>query len=63
MVTITFTALPTVADKNRTGKIGKPQTLVTLIHERLANDVEIKMHQHGWTNILSGLEKWQGQEE
>lgn len=63
LVTVTFTALPAVTDKNAKGTIQKPQTLVTLVHERLANDVETKMHQHGWTSILSGLERWQGREE
>ncbi|MCW7475444.1 ATPase [Leptospira levettii] len=35
-----------------------PRTLVTLVHEKLISDIEIKNHYHGWTNVLEGLDCW-----
>ncbi|TGN09686.1 SRPBCC family protein [Leptospira ilyithenensis] len=63
LVTVTFTALPAVTGKSSAGAVNKPQTLVTLVHERLANDIEIKMHHHGWASILEGLENWMAEKE
>jgi uncharacterized protein YndB with AHSA1/START domain len=60
LVTITFDALPAITVEGPTGRIEKPETLVTLTHEQLTSDIEINMHRHGWTSILSGLENWQG---
>ncbi|MBM9546079.1 SRPBCC domain-containing protein [Leptospira sp. 201903074] len=56
LVTVTFTDL-TNADRSK-GLKEKPQTLVTLIHEELLNDIQIKMHNQGWTSILESLNQW-----
>lgn len=45
LVTVTFTALGSA-------------TMVTLVHELLANEKSVAGHSYGWTNILMGLEKW-----
>ncbi|XDD52126.1 SRPBCC domain-containing protein [Leptospira sp. WS92.C1] len=63
LVTVIFTALLEVTGKGSKNTIHKPQTLVTLIHERLESGTEIEMHHYGWTNILIGLEKWHSEEE
>ncbi|MDV6234788.1 SRPBCC domain-containing protein [Leptospira ellisii] len=54
LVTVTFTVLDNSTNKN-SAKDEKPQTLVTLIHERLEGEYRIKAHDHGWTSILEGL--------
>lgn len=56
LVTVTFTKISDVIIEN--GLKQKPQTLVTLIHEQLINDIQIKMHNHGWTSILESLSQW-----
>lgn len=56
LVTVTFTEVKAFSTSN--GLNEKPQTLVTLIHEELENDIQIKMHSQGWTNILEGLNHW-----
>lgn len=56
LVTVTFTDL-TNPDRSK-GLKEKPQTLVTLIHEELLNDIQIKMHNQGWTSILESLIHW-----
>lgn len=56
LVTVTFTDL-TNADRSK-GLKEKPQTLVTLIHEELLSDIQIKMHNQGWTSILESLNQW-----
>ncbi|AOP36410.1 ATPase [Leptospira tipperaryensis] len=58
LVTITFTALPMTTVATSTGAIQKPQTLVTLIHERLADESAIKSHTYGWTHILDAYSEW-----
>ncbi|EMY71604.1 SRPBCC family protein [Leptospira vanthielii] len=58
LVTVTFTDLTNV-DRSK-GLKEKPQTLVTLIHEELLNDIQIKMHNQGWTSILESLNQWIG---
>ncbi|MBM9576070.1 SRPBCC domain-containing protein [Leptospira sp. 201903070] len=58
LVTITFTALPETTVEGPNGVLQKPQTLVTLIHERLANEAEIKSHTYGWTHILDAYSEW-----
>ncbi|TGL83071.1 SRPBCC family protein [Leptospira yasudae] len=58
LVTVTFTALPSVTITGPNGVKNKPQTLVTLTHERLADRKEIEMHHGGWTSILNSLELW-----
>ncbi|BDA80288.1 activator of HSP90 ATPase [Leptospira kobayashii] len=63
LVTVTFTALPAVTDTSSAETSNKTQTLVTLTHERLANDIEIKMHTHGWESILEGLDQWHSRKE
>jgi len=61
LVTVTFTALsPEIRESSGNQK---SSTLVTLIHERLASEAEIKSHNGGWTNILNGLENWLGEKE
>ncbi|TGK52272.1 SRPBCC family protein [Leptospira bouyouniensis] len=58
IVTITFEELENSNsfDKKNTNK--KSQTLVTLYQEELLNDIQIKMHHHGWTSILDSLNDW-----
>ncbi|MBM9500592.1 SRPBCC domain-containing protein [Leptospira sp. 201903071] len=58
LVTVTFTALPATIVEGPSGAVSKPQTLVTLIHERLTNDAEIKSHTYGWTHILDAYAEW-----
>lgn len=57
LVTITFDSIADPSNKKQ-----KPQTLVTLIHERLASE-EIESHRNGWTGILNGLEIREGIKE
>ncbi|PJZ57749.1 SRPBCC family protein [Leptospira barantonii] len=59
LVTVTFTELLSDMKNSSQSKNSKPQTLITLVHERLENDEEIKSHTYGWTSILEGLERWQ----
>ncbi|TGL41007.1 SRPBCC family protein [Leptospira perdikensis] len=56
LVTVTFVKITdtTVVTSSKQ----KPQTLVTLTHEQLINDIQIKMHNHGWTSILESLSQW-----
>lgn len=56
LVTVTFSEVKASSTSN--GLNEKPQTLVTLVHEELENDIQIKMHSQGWTNILEGLNYW-----
>lgn len=56
LVTVTFTDLTNPGRSK--GLKEKPQTLVTLIHEELLNDIQIKMHNQGWTSILGSLNHW-----
>lgn len=56
LVTVTFTDLTNPGRSK--GLKEKPQTLVTLIHEELLNDIQIKMHNQGWTSILESLIHW-----
>ncbi|TGK20405.1 SRPBCC family protein [Leptospira stimsonii] len=58
LVTVTFTALSTTRTENSSGANQRPQTLVTLIHERLANEKEIQSHDYGWTHILDAYSEW-----
>jgi len=55
LVTVTFTPLP---QSDLQSGIAKPATLITLTHERLISEEEIKSHRGGWTSILDCLEKW-----
>ncbi len=63
LVTVTFTELSESAGKRSANTIQKPQTLVTLIHERLPSELSIKMHHGGWTSILDGLANWHTEKE
>ncbi|TGK30997.1 SRPBCC domain-containing protein [Leptospira gomenensis] len=54
LVTVTFTSLPSSPNGNSAKNKG-PQTLITLIHERLEGESRIKAHEYGWTSILEGL--------
>ncbi|PJZ45167.1 SRPBCC family protein [Leptospira brenneri] len=56
LVTITFEEIKDIISKS--GKVGKQKTLVTLVHEELTSEIQVKMHNHGWTNILEGLDQW-----
>lgn len=51
IVSITFTDLRDGKQASR-----KPETLITLTHERLEGEFGITSHRHGWTNILLSLE-------
>ncbi|MBL8019641.1 MAG: SRPBCC domain-containing protein [Leptospirales bacterium] len=53
LVTITFS--PTSDSPE-----GKPATLITLVHERLADTTSVEKHTGGWSRILDGLEQWMG---
>ncbi|TGL87382.1 SRPBCC domain-containing protein [Leptospira congkakensis] len=57
LVTVTFKELRDLNEKN-SKENQKFNTLVTLIHEELISDIQIKMHNHGWTNILDSLSGW-----
>ncbi|TGN18142.1 SRPBCC family protein [Leptospira idonii] len=59
LVTVLFQELPPTINKDN---LPKPQTLITLTHERLTEDFQIKEHSRGWTNILEGLDQWLGKE-
>ncbi|PJZ52503.1 SRPBCC family protein [Leptospira adleri] len=58
LVTVTFTALPMTTVESSSGSIQKPQTLVTLLHERLTSEAEIQSHTYGWTHILDAYAEW-----
>jgi uncharacterized protein YndB with AHSA1/START domain len=59
LVTITFTALPDLVISQLSGEKRKPQTRITLVHERLVTREQIDMHTMGWTHILNHLATWQ----
>lgn len=61
LVTVTFTALPP-APGGGDGQ-QKPQTLVTLVHERLPGEAAIIGHHYGWTHILDALAEWMEEKE
>ncbi|WP_411824599.1 SRPBCC family protein [Leptospira sp. 'Mane'] len=63
LVTVTFDELTEVNGGVSVGGIRKPQTLVTLIHERLPSELAIQMHHGGWTGILNGLAEWHTEKE
>ncbi|MCW7458746.1 SRPBCC domain-containing protein [Leptospira bandrabouensis] len=58
LVTVTFTDVFDVISENSKEISQKPKTLVTLVHEMLTNDIQIKNHNYGWTSILEGLDRW-----
>lgn len=63
LVTITFIEIKDGSTENTKGSKPKIQTLVTLIQEELITDIQIKMHNHGWTSILEGLDQWLGEKQ
>ncbi len=58
LVTVTFEEVKEQMLGNKNENKQKKTTLVTLIHEELNGDIQIKMHNHGWTSILKGLSQW-----
>ncbi|GBF41546.1 hypothetical protein LPTSP2_08230 [Leptospira ellinghausenii] len=57
LVTVTLKDISKkTSDTNVTAN--QPRTLVTLVHEKLISDIEIKNHNHGWTNVLEALDLW-----
>jgi len=59
LVSITFTALPDLVISTLGEKSRKPQTRISLVHERLATSEQIEKHTNGWTHILNHLAAWQ----
>ncbi|TGM13517.1 SRPBCC domain-containing protein [Leptospira selangorensis] len=55
LVTVTFDPL----EEGSSNSNKKPQTLITLMHERLIGEDAATSHKAGWTSILDSLEKWQ----
>ncbi|XDD45348.1 SRPBCC domain-containing protein [Leptospira sp. WS39.C2] len=58
LVTVTFTDLSNTTEENTKFSNKNKTTLVTLVHEMLTSDIQIKNHNFGWTNILEGLNQW-----
>ncbi|MCG6141378.1 SRPBCC family protein [Leptospira mtsangambouensis] len=61
LVTITFQEIFDNLGKDTNDSRQKPKTLITLIQEELVTDIQVKMHHHGWTCILEGLDSWMGE--
>ncbi|TGM74254.1 SRPBCC domain-containing protein [Leptospira mtsangambouensis] len=61
LVTITFQEIFDDLGKTTNDSRQKPKTLITLIQEELVTDIQVKMHEHGWTCILEGLDSWMGE--
>ncbi|EIE01220.1 SRPBCC family protein [Leptospira licerasiae] len=59
LVTVTFDLL----EEGSSNSNKKPQTLITLTHERLIGEEGATSHKAGWTHILDSLEKWQIEKE
>ncbi|MCT8335070.1 SRPBCC domain-containing protein [Leptospira sp. 85282-16] len=57
LVTVTFTELSNEKSENSEVSLKHPTTLITLVHEMLSDEIQIKNHNHGWTSILEGLNK------
>ncbi|PJZ80961.1 SRPBCC family protein [Leptospira meyeri] len=60
LVTITFEEIKDDIELNKKDLQKKTKTLVTLIQEELVTDIQVKMHHHGWSCILDGLDTWMG---
>ncbi|TGK49445.1 SRPBCC domain-containing protein [Leptospira kanakyensis] len=58
LVTVTFEEEKDSKHETKKSSKQKTTTLVTLIHEDLSSDLQIKMHNHGWTSILDSLSHW-----